>query len=233
MAFHYSPKVVTNGLILYMDPININSYPGTGTTWFDLSKNKTSGSLVGGFVYDSLNKAFSVTTATASIDAWITTNTLSFADTSAYSMEFSVKLRTNAEYSFHSLTGNGSTQPWVSIYGYGSSWNFFFREANGVYSASTTITDYDLSNKWAIIAYTVATDRTIRFYLNGVFISNTSPSVTSTQLYFYRLAGGYFGGNNKGYPFQGSISATRIYNKTLTDVEILQNYNATKSRFGL
>ena len=235
MAFHYSPKVVKNGLILYMDPANPNSYPLTGgSNWSDLTTNKNYGSLFGGFIYDSPNMAFSVITATSATDAWITINTpLYFADTSTYSMEFSVRLRPNAEYSYHSLCANNAYAPWTGLYGYGSSWYFFFRGAGGEYSISSTITDYDISQKWATVAFTVAADRTIRFYLNGVFISNTSPSATTTQINLSRIAGGYYGGNGRSYPFQGSISATRIYNRVLTDNELLQNHDTTKTRFGL
>lgn len=243
MAFHYSPNITTNGLILYMDPANVNSYTGTPSApfsggWKDLSKNMNSGSLVGGYSYDSASLAFSVTTATSTTPAWISTNTtLSFADTSEYSMEFSVKLRSNAEFNYHSLCGNGSTNPWVGIVGGINSWKLFFRDATAgaTYSYSSQ-TNYNLSNKWANLAFTVASDRSIKFYMNGVFISNVVDinglKPTSTLLNISRIAGGYSSGGNS-YPFQGFISATRIYNRALTDAEIFQNHNAIKTRFGL
>lgn len=240
MAFHYSPNITTDGLILYMDPINANSYTGTPLApfsggWNDLSRNMNSGALVGGFTYDSGSKSFTVITATATTNAWISTNTtLSFADTSEYSMEFTVKLRANAESSLHCLCGNGSSNPIVGISGTGSSWRFFFRDASvgAIYSTASLITNYDLSQKWGNICYTVSSDRSIRFYLNGVYVMNTSPSTSTTQLNVSRIGGGYASGSFS-YPFQGSISATRIYNKRLTDAEVLQNFNALKSRFGL
>lgn len=39
MATSYSPNVVTDGLVLYLDAANKKSYPGSGTTWTDLSGN--------------------------------------------------------------------------------------------------------------------------------------------------------------------------------------------------
>ena len=243
MAFHYSPNITTNGLILYMDPANPNSYTGTPPTqfssgWNDLT-SLNSGALIGGYSYDSANLAFSVITATATTPAWIsTTNTLSFPDSSEYSMEFSVKLRANAGVDLHSLCGNGSTNPWVGIVGSPTSWKFFFRDStpSATYSYSATQSNYNLSQNWLNLSFTVATDRTIKFYMNGVFISNVvdingfKPS--STLLNVNRLAGGYSSSGNS-FPFQGFISATRIYNRLLTDVEILQNYNAIKTRFRL
>lgn len=240
MAFHYSPKINTDGLILYMDPANANSYTGTPLApfsggWKDLSRNMNSGALVGGFTYDSGSKSFNVITATSTTPAWISTNNiLSFSDTSEYSMEFTVKLRTNAEFSLHSLCGNGGTNPWVGISGSPTNWRFFFRDASvgGQYSYSDFITNYNISQKWVIICYTVSTNRTIRFYINGVFITNPTPTPTTTLLDVSRLAGGYSSSGNN-FPFQGSISNTRIYNRLLTDDEVFQNYNTTKSRFGL
>jgi hypothetical protein len=218
-----------------MDPANVNSYPVTGLTWSDLSRNMNSGNLVGGFTYDSLSKSFNAVGATSTTSAWISTNTtLSFTDTSAYSMEFTVKLFSNAQNTSHSLCGNGQTNPWVGISGNGTSWKFFFRDADSgaTYSYSSTITNYDISQKWATLCYTVATNRNIRFYINGLYISNTSPIPTTTLLNVSRLAGGYSSGGNS-YPFQGYISTTRIYNRVLTDTEILQNHNTIKSRFRL
>lgn len=245
MAFHYSPNITTNGLIFYMDPANPNSYTGTGLTpfsggWNELGRNMNSGSLVGGFTYDSASKSFNVITATQTTPAWISiNNSLSFTDTSEYSMEFSVKLRSNAELNMsHSLCGNVSTNPWVGIVGSPTSWRFFFRDAttSATYSYSATQLNYNISDKWVNLTFTAATDRTIKFYMNGVFISNVVDTnglkPTTTLFNVSRIGGGYTSGGNF-YPFQGFISTTRIYNKVLTDAEILQNHNTIKSRFGL
>lgn len=240
MAFHYSPNITTNGLILYMDPANPNSYTGVSSNnWNDLSRNMNSGSLVGGFTYDSTNLSFVTTAATTTTPAWISINTpLSFVDTSEYSMEFSIKFRINAQNNFHSLCGNVSTNPWVGIYGNPTSWRFFFRDATvgATYSWAATQSNYNLSQNWVNLAFTVAADRTIRFYMNGLFISNVVDinglKPTTTLLNVSRIGGGYSSGGNY-FPFQGFISTTRIYNKVLTDAEILQNHNTIKSRFRL
>ena len=237
MAFHYSPNIATNGLIFYMDPANKNSYPGTGATWSDLSKNMNYGSLVGGYAYDPSTLSFNVLTATSTTPAWISVgNPLSFSDTSMYSMEFTIKLRSDAQLNTsHSLCGNGVTNPWVGIMGSPNSWRFFFRDATlaATYCYSSTITNYDLSQKWATICFVVEENRSIRFYLNGAFLSNATPAPATTLLNVSRLAGGYSASGGVSYPFQGFISATRIYDRVISNDEILQNHNTTKSRFGI
>jgi hypothetical protein len=53
MAFYYSPKIVTDGLVLYLDAGNQLSYPGSGTTWTDLSRSQTNGTLVNGPTFNT------------------------------------------------------------------------------------------------------------------------------------------------------------------------------------
>ncbi len=56
MSLHHSPRIVTDGLVLYLDAANPKSYPGTGTSWYDLSGNGNNGTLVNGIGYDSNNR---------------------------------------------------------------------------------------------------------------------------------------------------------------------------------
>jgi hypothetical protein len=68
--------------------------------------------------------------------------------------------------------------------------------------------------------------------LNGSLRQTLSTAV-STTFTTTRILGGYFSSVGDYYSWQGLGSICRIYNKTLSLSEILQNYNATKSRFGL
>ena len=56
MATYYSPKIVTNGLVLCLDAGNTKSYSGSGTTWTDLSESATNGTLTNGPTFNSDNK---------------------------------------------------------------------------------------------------------------------------------------------------------------------------------
>ena len=51
----YGPKIITNGLVLYLDAANRNSYPGSGTTCTDLSGNNNNFTLVNGPTFSSGN----------------------------------------------------------------------------------------------------------------------------------------------------------------------------------
>jgi hypothetical protein len=55
MAFNYSPKIIQDGLVLYLDAANTKSYPTTGTTWTDLSRSGNNGTLINGPTFNSGN----------------------------------------------------------------------------------------------------------------------------------------------------------------------------------
>ena len=78
--------------------------------------------------------------------------------------------------------------------------------------------------------FTVATNRDIKFYINGA-LKDTVAS-TDTYLKIDRLGAGYSSGVNR-YNYQGVILCCRIYSKTLSDAEVLQNFNATRGRVGI
>ena len=55
MSINYNPRIVTDGLVLLLDAGNTKSYPGTGTTWTDISRNGNNGTLTNGPTFDSAN----------------------------------------------------------------------------------------------------------------------------------------------------------------------------------
>jgi hypothetical protein len=84
MATNYNPGIVTSGLVLCLDAGNTKSYPGSGTTWTDLSGNGNTGTLVnspsysssGYFSFDGTNKSVSIVkpqpniTGQISVEIW-------------------------------------------------------------------------------------------------------------------------------------------------------------------
>lgn len=232
MSIQYSPKITTDSLGIYLDTANTYCYSGAGTNWDDLGRSGATGSMVSGFSYDSSSKSFYAATAIGTTPTWVSVApTISFGDFEQYSMEFVVKLRSNASNTFHSLCGNGATNPWVGIYGNSASWYMFFRESTiGSYSNSATITTYNLVSNWATMCITLDTDRTVRFYLNGSLLSTAT--TLSNILSISRIAGGYSSGGNS-YPFQGYLSVFRTYTKKLSDAEIMSNHIVLASRFGI
>jgi hypothetical protein len=95
-----------------------------------------------------------------------------------------------------------------------------FTPSNGTWYHLTFTTEYD------------GTNTTSKIYINGVL--NNSGSFTGSQTQHsqgFAIGDGRDSGN--WYPFNGKVSNVKIYDKTLTAAEVLQNFNATKSRFSL
>ena len=70
MATSYSPKIITDGLVLALDAGDIKSYPGTGTTWKDRSGNALNGTLLNSPTFSGANKgdfSFDATNESVSI----------------------------------------------------------------------------------------------------------------------------------------------------------------------
>lgn len=233
MANKYGPKIVTDGLILYVDAASVKSYVGSGTSWNDLSGNGNNGTLVGATSYATSPARFD-TNATSITDQSYLSNSpqLTFADGSEYTFDFYVKLRSGAGTVHQSLLGRLLTHPWLSVRpqnSNGTTWKIYYREFGATYYNTIDI-NYDLQNNWGNIIITADSSRNVRVYLNGVLMDTINP--TTTLFYVNTIMGGYYAGSNY-YPFQGSMASCKLYTKLLTESEILQNYNATKGRFGL
>lgn len=95
-----------------------------------------------------------------------------------------------------------------------------------------TSSTYVTVNKWnhIVCAYNGSTKY---IYVNGILVTSTSCTGTSPTNANGISIGAYGGYNgSRGYTFSGQIAISRVYNRGLNASEVLQNYNATKSRFG-
>jgi hypothetical protein len=237
MASLGGPNTVIDGLVLALDAANAKSYVSGSTTWGSVV-GTYSGSLVQSCSFNPGQPATFVNNITSfqSQSAYLAVSpTLTFNDLDTYTMDFWVQLRSGVELNFQSLTGRGSTFPFLFLNVSatdGSSWYLAFREGTvGTYYNFNNITDYNIINNWTNITFTADASRNISFYLNGAF-KQTRTVTTSTQLISTRIMGGYSSAQTF-YNFQGSMSSAKFYNTVLTADQIAQNYNAVKSRFNL
>ena len=232
MAFGNGPRIVTSGLVLALDAADKNSYPGSGTTWRDVSGNNSIGTLTNSPTFNTANGGFfgfvtddyvlipensALNSQTISIEMWIKTNSLS-----QNGMWFE-KGQLNTQY---------------NLFQEGAS--FFWRQritTGGVINLSMTTSTYLSTTSWAqVVATFTSGDRKI--YVNGVVAASdaqTGTIVTDTNGMSIGVWGGFTTkpADGRGYFYNGSIAIVKVYNRSLPQLEILQNYNAQKSRFGL
>jgi hypothetical protein len=234
MGFYRGPNIVTDGLVLSLDAGNTKSYPGSGTIWYDKSGNGNNGTLTNGptfnsanggsIVFDGVNDGVLVTSSPFSS----TTNSLSF--------NFWV-YGTGTSTSSQSILGkdvNSDATPHILIRRTGNL-NLTFNYSNGISSQTSGASNVFLNNlnKWVNLQVTANyTTGVVIIYINGIFYSQFTMSTpvfpnTNAPVYVGSFAAAGF------IPWTGNIAVTQIYNKELSATEVLQNYNATKSRFNL
>ena len=233
MAFNYSPKVVTDGLVLYLDAANTKSYPGSGITWTDLSRSGNSSELKGptfnsgnggSIVFDGTNDYVEIQ------------NQIQFDQTDPFTLSSWVKSlngineliinNENILYTGYRLNINVNANIEIGLRNSISD-DIAIETLNRIYA-----------NTWYHIVGTYDGTRNVsgmKIYINGVeedtnTISNT---LTSSTLSNQRTLLGIRRLSPPPNPLRGNIANVQIYNRALSTTEIQQNYNATRTRFGL
>jgi hypothetical protein len=245
IKLYNNKNIVRSGLTLYLDANVAASYPGSGTTWSDLSGNNndfTFASYNGGS-----NPAFIVTTGR---------NYFQFTGTVAPTAAFlgggymTRGASINMDYSTTSAWFNNNTSsPKVMALG-STGWENsqyqgveLFLNGIAIGLMSTRITTSGTSNsdlnspynynQWYQLTQTF-NGSTQAMYINGLLYTSTSLSgVQNKPNRSYAIGASFTGDNNPQIFLNGAIGQYLIYNRALTAAEVLQNFNATRSRFGI
>ena len=237
MALAHSPKIVTDGLILNLDAANTKSYPGSGSTWTDLSKennhatlsNFSVGNLNGGTLtadgansFAEINAAASLQPASITIEAMVKPiyNGQNYANVISYPPNDDAHQSPWMIYAIYlqHVNGNITGRPIVTRIG-GTSQT----SAGGIF-------DWDT---WVHLVVSFH-NQTVKFYRDGSLHSSHTISPSVINYSGYENQNVFIGQNPSGSEdFEGEYSNIRLYNRALTDKEVLQNFNALKGRFGL
>lgn len=238
MGVLYSPKIVTDGLVLALDAANTKSYPGSGTVWNDLSGNGNNGTLINGPTFDSGNGG-SIVFDGVDDHTLLPTNYFSFPSLNTFtiSLWFKSSQTTGGTLFGQQNTANPSSATgWVPV---------IYLNTNGSIRVepfwtssinNTIVSSSGLNNNIWYNIVTTFNSGTNQLYVDGSYITQrTGLTLTSfTSTYYYIVGAGFAGGRSLGTNyFNGNISNFIFYNRALSAAEVAQNYNATKSRYGL
>lgn len=234
MSYYNGPKIVTEGLVLYLDAGNSKSYPGTGTTWNDLSRNNNNGTLTNGPTYSGSGGGSIV--FDGSNDYVDTNNYFNNLFTGTQSFSISCWLNpSSTQLQFADIWGNhggstGSENRGIVLQQNSNVTNqyYFAYGDNTTFRISST---FNLTaNIYSQVTLTKNATHT-SIYVNGTRLvySNLTQSIFPTTSLTFRIGIGY---RITRY-WKGNIGNFSIYSKELDSVEIQQNYNALKGRFNL
>ena len=215
--------VVTNGLVLNLDAGFTPSYTSSGTTWYDLSYGGNNGTLTNGPTFSSANGGSLV------FDGADDKVQTSYGPTLG-DFTICIWFKDNTSPQYGRLVDKSYTGGfWLGRNDNNSnSWGGGIKETSFPYGRFLTLTD----GQWNYLVST-RSGTTHTLYGNGI-VNTTSGTVTSSNLDSTTFAIGAWSGNDSyGQVFKGNIPVVFVYNRALTPTEVLQNYNAQKSRFGL
>jgi hypothetical protein len=224
MGAYAGPDVSENGLVLALDAGNSKSYPGSGTTWTDLSGIGNTGTLVNGVGYNGSNLGSLIFDG---VDDYVSGTLASFSAGSSVTIESVIKLNNTSGTKCIFNHGASAVSFSCGMVIVGS--NLRFRNSNNDWALSAPQT---LStNTWYHLVLS-SNGSVTTGYVNGVSNGTTAQIVTSNSNTNYSI--GRRATNSASEFMSGNIAFVRFYlNRALTASEIQQNYNATKSRFGL
>ncbi len=234
MATNYNPRTVTNGLVLALDAANPKSYPGSGTTWTDLSGNGNNGTLVNGvgynsgnlgsLVFDGVNDRVDISPnnfnlSQFSVNMWFKTNNI----TTDY-LRLIHKADTTSSTKGFVIASSQTDGKLVFVYQPNYTTGEVLKRSTNLITTST----------WYNITMTYNSTSGIKIYFNGAEDAgetSTPPDVGWTSNTGNLFSVGSRAGGTQQY--NGNIAQASIYNRALTAQEIQQNFNATRSRFSI
>lgn len=231
------PNIITDGLVFAVDAADKNSYPGSGTTWGDLSGNGNDGTLINSPIFNGVNGGAIQTDGSndyISVDGMPTGNkwTISIWSLISGPSVFSVTghrtyaCTDNFRFQWDDKATNIAYAPFTD-----------FVSPGGSIVGFTNKSEEDIFNQWNQVTMT-CDGNNVRLYWNN----DLSPSTTGARNFSSNgemqiginglsgLGGTDIFNRDGGDCYFGPVM---VYNRGLTQSEVLQNYNALKSRFNL
>lgn len=237
------PAIVTSGLVLNLDAGFVGSYPTTASTWYDLSGNNNNSTLVNGPTYNTsqgggikfdatddyatIPDSNSIDLTTLTISLWFNRGdilTLAAGD----QQNFFIKGNTSAP-------GGDNFNYAVQLFGPTGGGRYAWQSPGIGFAALIPPSQVLFANQWYNLVFTHVSTNTPIAYLNGIKQTNwtaTNPTnALVTNTWRATISGDVE--RNQAATFNGIMSIVQLYNRALSETEVLQNWNALKGRFGL
>jgi len=228
MSSKGGPDINENGLVLFLDAANRLSYPGSGTAWSDLSGNSNTGTLTNGPTFSAGNMGSILFDGT---NDYVDMGSSTYCNLINISVSVWVRVTSASGYFLSRYFNTTSYNGFLMYYDVASTkFGVGGRESSATYLNSATTNTYPLNN-WYNVTWTKSAN-IWSLYVNGSLdVSSSIGNGTTPFSNNIMWLGGLYQPPDVYY-YSSNISNVQIYNRVLTAAEVLQNYNATKSRFG-
>ena len=228
-------QIITDGLQLWLEPDLYASYPGSGTSAYDLSTNQYTATLVNGVTYSTarapsfgfngatnyryINTGQYLSSETFTLSSWFKSST-----TSTYQMLFSKETTAGSPWNYRLFLGVTDGRIYADM-------------TNGTTASLAGSTNL-CNGVWhnAVFVRSVALD-TLYLYVDGTLVTSitdgTSGNMANNQNVWIGLSA-FTGASATGsYPVNGQIGQSLIYNTALSATQVKQNFNAMRGVYGV
>lgn len=232
------PNTGGSGIIIWWDGLQLerasnatpfNPYNIGNTVWRDVSSNGINFTSFNNTTFASTNKGLLNFNGS---NNYLTATENSLFNTETFTIESWARTSTVNQNGFLFEKGNVNTQ--YSVFFENPNIKLRTMTVNNAYTdLGFTAASYIQANVWFLVTASY-NNGLKKFYINGVLLGTQTVSggfTTNANGMSIGVYGGYNGG--RGYYYTGDIATMKFYNRTLTDAEVLQNYQTTKTRFGL
>ena len=239
MGISYNPSIVRDGLVLYLDAANPKSYPGSGTTWYDLSGNNKHGVLTNGPAYNSVNNGgivFDGSNDYVSMSNCYTGNSLPTGNAPRTLISVFKTPTSLSDYQHIMHYGTQAVDQSFGIVLYSGIYFSNHTWSGNSYCSNITATPSRIY--FVAITYSESNSPRNRFFINGNFgdvsygqgkgADYTINTGSANQMNIGTRIGPmeYLGSG-------GVVYLASVYNRALSPQEISQNFQATRGRYGI
>ena len=233
MGIAYNPKIVTNGLAMCLDAANQKSYPGTGTTWTDLTRLAPASTLTNGASYSSENQGI---VEFDGVDDYVRINNRTMPGTLypfSYGGWFNVSRVHTVDQALCVVLDTSSSSRYWAL-GVLSNTNELIVSRRNTTVVTTSLSFTPTTNEWFHAHVNFASTTSLAVYINGSSIfSNSSLTAVASSTAANDVLCGLLRTSSPTWYLQGATAGINLYNRILSEPEIQQNFNALRGRFGI
>lgn len=225
MGIAYNTSIVRDGLALHMDAANIKSYPGSGTLWEDLSGNNNNSTLYNGTTYTNNSIYYDGTNDYSGFTRVQYIDLVPFTIFTFIRLEIGANSDTTNDR--RTILGDSGVGTQLGFYNTNSTSNFTGNFS--IWNTSNVGPGFSctkLKGDTFSIAVTRDSSNVAKGYVNGELVGTSSLTGTVQFNKFGRRSGGF-------RYFYGNVYELKIYNRTLSESEIKQNFDALRGRYGI
>ena len=232
MGIRRGPNIITDGLMFAVDAANPDSYVSGSTIWKGQTVNQNNGTLENGIGFIQPPISASCLTFDG-VDDYVDLGIIKPTGAMTISMWLKGK-STTANISTMGCMGNSGNRGYMLGVNSSNGWQMFIASTSAAYKYVGYTLTID-PTKWYHFVGVYSPSNYMRLFIDGVQVAETTSSIPSSQYVGNNLTT-KIGQRGDGFAyglFDGNIANVKIYDQALSPTEVLQNYNALKTRFGL